>query len=305
MSLSNRRWDPEATEDNGDDAGRMSFLDHLEELRTRLIHSCIALICGMGLSFLFVNRAANGVLASMLSSLPPGTALVLIKPGEGFSFYLDIALMGGVVLAAPFITYQAWRFIAPGLYSREKRLVIPFVIFAVCGAVGGALFSHRVLFPSMMAFFSSFDSPLMHFTPRVEDTFALYRNTLIGMVLVFQIPTLVFVLARMRVVSAGWLVRHLNYAVLVAAVAAAILTPSSDPWNQLIFAAPMLAMYVIGIAIAWVVYPRGNRAEADHDPSLGVVILASVFEEATRRRARRLRLVHSRWRLAPPIEEGP
>ena len=182
----------------------------------------------------------------------------------------------------------------PACTAREKRLVVPFVAFAVCGAVGGALFSHRMLFPSMMAFFSSFDSPLMRFTPRVEDTFALYRNTLIGMVVVFQIPTLVFVLARMRVVTAGWLARHLNYAVLAAAIASAILTPSLIPWNQIIFAAPILAMYVLGIAIAWVAHPRGNRGGADHDLSMGVVIVASVLEEATRRRARRLRLVHSR-----------
>lgn len=287
-----RRGLHDASEDT--DAGRMSFLEHLDELRTRLIRSCIALICGMGLSFLFVNRAANVVVSSMLSSLPSGTALILTKPGEGFSFYLDVALMGGVILAAPFITYQAWGFIAPGLYSREKRLVVPFAALAVCGAVGGALFSHRVLFPSMMAFFSSFDSPLMRFTPRVEDTFTLYRNTLIGMVVVFQIPTLVFVLARMRVVTARWLVRHLNHAILAAAILSAILTPSSDPWNQILFAAPILGMYVVGIVIAWIVRPRQSGEDAESDRALGVVIAAGVLEEATRRRSRRLQLVHSR-----------
>ena len=275
------------------DGGRMSFLEHLDELRTRLIRSCIALVCGMGLSLLFVKRAASVVLSSMLASLPPGSALILTKPGEGFSFYLDVALMGGVILAAPFITYQAWRFVAPGLYTREKRLIVPFLVLAVCGAVGGAVFSHRLLFPSMMAFFSSFDSPLMRFTPRVEDTFALYRNSLIGMVIVFQIPTLVFVLARMRVVTARWLLRHLNYAVLAAAVVGAVLTPSPDPWNQILFAAPILVMYVMGIGIAWVVHPRGEGG-GDRDSAVGLVIAASVLEEASRRRGRGLRLVHSR-----------
>ena len=235
----------------------------------------------MGLSFLFVKRAADVVLSfPMLSSLPSGSALILTKPGEGFSFYLDVALMGGVILAAPFITYQAWMFIAPGLHSREKRLVVPFVALAVCGAVGGALFSHRMLFPSMMAFSSSFDSPLMRFTPRVEDTFALYRNTLIGMVMVFQIPTL-GVCARADAGGHRWMAgatpelrgarrRHSERDS----------DPVADPWNQLIFAAPILAMYVVGIAIAWVEHPRGNRGGADHDPSMGVVIVARFFEEA-------------------------
>jgi sec-independent protein translocase protein TatC len=276
------------------DGGRMTFLEHLDELRTRLIQSCIALVCGMGLSLLFVKRAANVVLSSMLASLPSGSSLILTKPGEGFSFYLDLALMGGVILTAPFITYQAWRFIAPGLYTREKRLIIPFLAFAVSGAVGGAVFSHRVLFPSLMAFFSSFDSPLMRFTPRVEDTFTLYRNTLVGMVIVFQIPTLVFVLARMRVITARWLLCHTKHALLAAAVAGAVLTPSSDPWNQIVFAAPILVMYVMGIGIAWAVYPRGEDAAHDRDSTVGLVIAAGVLEEANRRRVRGLRLVHSR-----------
>ena len=292
MSLASRSRDFQDVPEEMD-GGRMSFLDHLDELRTRLIRSCIALVCGMALSLFYVKRAADVVLSSMLASIPPGSTLILTKPGEGFSFYLDVALMGGVILAAPFITYQAWRFIAPGLYTREKRLIIPFLALAVCGAAGGAMFSHRVLFPSMMAFFSTFDSPLMRFTPRVEDTFTLYRNTLIGMVIVFQIPTLIFVLARMRVVTARWLVRHLNYAVLAAVVLGAILTPSADPWNQIVFAAPILVMYVLGIAIAWVAYPHGEGAR-ERESALGLVIAAHMLEEARRRRPLTIRLVHSR-----------
>jgi sec-independent protein translocase protein TatC len=118
-----------------------------------------------------------------------------------------------VVLAAPFVTYQVWRFIAPGLYGREKRLMIPFIALTTLGTLAGALFSHYVLFPSMMAFFWTFDSPRMRLMPRFEDTFELYKNILIGMVLVFQIPTLVFFLARIRLVTARFLWRHIKYAI--------------------------------------------------------------------------------------------
>ena len=175
--------------------------------------------------------------------------------------------MCGVVFGAPFVTYQVWRFIAPGLHRNEKRLLIPFLALAIGGTIAGALFSHYVLFPSMMAFFRSFDSPRMRFMPRVEDTFALYKNTLIGMVAVFQIPTLVFVLAKLGIVTARFLWRHLNYAVLVAFVAAAFLTPSPDPWNQLVFAAPMVAMYVLGIGIAWLVQPGADARAHGHSGS--------------------------------------
>ena len=170
----------------------MGFLEHLEELRKRIIRACLAIGVGMLVAFMFVDRIANFVLAPTLRMLPPGTMLIFTRPGEGFSFYLDIALIGGVVLAAPFVMYQVWRFIAPGLYAQEKRLAIPFVVMTTMGTIGGALFSHYILFPAMISFFGTFNSPAMKFTPRVEDTFDLYKMMLIGMVVVFQIPTLVF-----------------------------------------------------------------------------------------------------------------
>jgi sec-independent protein translocase protein TatC len=269
-----------------DDEGRMGFLEHLDEFRTRLIRACLALGAGMILSFLLSAQIGELVLSSVLGSFPPGSALISTKPGEGFAFYLDLSLMGGVVLAAPVIAWQVWRFVAPGLYVSERRLVVPFVLLAVTGSIAGAAFSHFVLFPSMMTFFRTFESAQIRFMPRLEDTFGLYKNTLIGMVLVFQIPTLVYVLARVGVVSPRMMWRHLKHAVLGAVIVAAVLTPSSDPWNQLVFAAPIVTMYVIGIAIAWLVQPR--RAPRTGDQSaMGLVIAAAAFEQARRRRARR------------------
>jgi len=287
MALSSRRRDVEDNEDRDDGGARMGFLEHLDELRMRLIRACIAIGAGMAVSFAFMNRLADLVLGAVESSIPAGSELIYTRPGEGFAFYLDLSLMGGLVLAAPFVTYQVWRFIAPGLHTNEKRLLVPFLLLAIGGSIAGALFSHYVLFPGMMAFFGAFDSPWMRFVPRIEDTFALYKNTLIGMIAVFQIPTLIFVLARLGLVSARFLWRHLNYAVLAAVVAAALLTPSSDPWNQLVFAAPMVAMYILGIGIAWLAKPKGDaRGSAHQDSALGLVVAASVFEQARRRRER-------------------
>jgi sec-independent protein translocase protein TatC len=276
---------PERESEDEQAVGKMGFLEHLDELRTRLIYSCIAVAAGMGVAFLFVDRIADFILAPAIRMLPPGTSLIMTRPGEGFAFYLDVALIVGVVLAAPFVTYQVWRFIAPGLYAREKRLVVPFIASAALGTLGGAAFSHYVLFPSMMAFFGTFDTPHVRFMPRIEDTFDLYRNTLLGMVAVFQIPTLVFFLARIRLVTARFLWRHIKYAVLVIFIVAAVLTPSADPWNQTVFAAPMIGLYVISIGIAWLVAPRRPPTSTDRMTSrdLKLVFVAAVIDQARRR----------------------
>jgi sec-independent protein translocase protein TatC len=268
--------------------GKMGFLEHLDELRSRIIRSLAALAAGMLVSFAFIDRIADFVLAPTFRLLSAGTSLIMTRPGEGLSFYLDLALLGGVVLATPFVTYQAWRFVAPGLYTREKRLIVPFLAVATCGTIAGALFSHYVLFPSMMVFFRTFDSPRMHFMPRVEDTFELYKNTLIGMVAVFQIPTLVLFLARLRVVTPRFLWRHLRYAILVSFIAAAVLTPSPDPWNQMLFAAPMIGLYLVSIGLAWAAVPRRQSAAAAEITSrkLELVFAATVIDHAARRRRR-------------------
>ena len=126
--------------DDDDPAGaRMAFLEHLDELRTRLIRSCLAIAAGMAVALLFVRKLSDFVLAPTLLTLPPGSSLVMTRPGEGISFYLDVALIGGVILAAPFVTYQVWRFIAPALYAREKRMMVPFALLATAGTLAGAV----------------------------------------------------------------------------------------------------------------------------------------------------------------------
>ncbi|HZT77549.1 MAG TPA: twin-arginine translocase subunit TatC [Vicinamibacterales bacterium] len=260
-----------------------TFLDHLDELRTRIIRSCIAIGLGMLVAWAFVDRLADFVLGPTLRSLPPGSSLIFTKPGEAFSFDLDVALIFGVVFAAPFVMYQVWLFIAPALYANEKRFVVPLVVAAAISTLAGGLFSHFVLFPGMVGFFAGFRTPHVQFVPRLEDTFDLYKNMTIGMVVVFQIPTLVLFLARLRLVTAGLLWRHVKYAVLVSFIVAAVLTPSADPWNQTVFAAPMIALYLISIAIAWLARPRGD-AGANDSALMRLVIAAALLRRAVARR---------------------
>ena len=239
-------------DDDHDDLpnGKMGLLEHLEELRRRIIRSCIAIGLGMVVAFVFIDRIVNFVLAPSRRMLPPGARLIYTQPGEAFGLYVQVAMMAGALLAAPFIMFQVWRFIAPALYAREKKLAVPFVAF------GGAAFGHYVLFPYLIAFFGTFSSPELAFMPRVEDVFDLYTKMLLGMCVVFQIPTLAFFFAKMRLVTAGFLWRNFKYAVLIIFIIAAVLTPSTDPWNQTIFAAPMVGLYLISILIVSAVQPR-------------------------------------------------
>jgi len=241
----------------------MGFLDHLDELRKRLIRSCIAVAVGMLVAFVFIDRIVDFVLAPTRKMLPPGTRLIYMSPGEAFGLYVNVALIAGVVLAAPFIMFQVGQFIAPGLYANEKKVAVPFVVLATAGTVAGAAFSHYIVFPYMMAFFGTFSSPNLAFMPRVEDSFDLYTKMLIGMTVVFQIPTLAFFLGKMRLTTARFLWRNFKYAFLIIFIIAAVLTPSTDPWNQTIFAAPMVGLYLVSILIVWAVQPKQQVSNAD------------------------------------------
>ena len=280
----------DAAEHEPGSGGMMGFLEHLDELRRRLIRALLALVAGMGVAFLFLDRIAEFVLQPTLRALPAGTRLMTTRPGEGIAFYFDLALIGGVVLAAPFITYQIWRFVAPGLYVREKRLVIPIMLMAAAGTLAGAAFTHYLLFPSTIEFFAKFNSRFTAYMPRLEDTFGLYKGLLLAMVGVFQIPTLVLFLARMRLVTARFLWRNTHYAILIIFTAAAVLTSSVDWWNQTIVAGPMLAMYLLSIGVAWLATPRrsGDDEEGDHSRHLRLVVTASMLDHARRRHLRKL-----------------
>jgi sec-independent protein translocase protein TatC len=268
--------------------GTMGFIEHLEELRKRIIRSCIAIAAGMLVAFFFVDRIRDFVLAPTYRMLPPGSDLIFIRPGEGFSFDMSLAFIAGLVIAAPLVMYQVWLFIAPGLYAKEKKFAIPFVVMTTIGTIAGAAFSHYVLYPSMIGFFGSFSTTRIKFMPRLDDTVELYLRMMLGMIVVFQIPTVVFFLSKMGLVTARFLWRNLKDAILMVFIAAAVLTPSADPWNQIAFALPMLALYLVSIAIAWIVRPRQSQS-SNGSPQLRLVVAATVLDHATRNRRR---LIH-------------
>jgi sec-independent protein translocase protein TatC len=254
---------PPDEDDDTSAAGKMSFLEHLDELRKRIVRSCLAIAFGVLATFYWIEPIFNFILSPTRKALPPGVKLIYTEPGEAFSLYITVALIAGVIVAAPIIMWQVWMFIAPGLYSNEKRLAIPFVFFTTLGFLAGAAFNHYISFPFMMAFFASFNTPDLAFMPKLEDVFGLYSKMLIGMGIVFQMPTVVFFLAKMKLVTARFLIAQFKYAFLIIFVVAAVITPTGDMMTQTIFAAPMVGLYLLSILIAWVVGPKRLRASAD------------------------------------------
>ena len=237
--------------DSGDALdGRMTFLEHLDELRTRLTHGVVALLVGFLIAFAFIDGINRFVYQRLVADVP-NHMFIYTEPGEAFFLMIKIAALSGLLIASPYVMYQVWLFIAPGLYAREKRLAVPFVVSSSALFVSGAAFSHYVLFPAAWRFFAGFSNEFMEFTPRIEPVFSLYVKLLLAMGLVFQMPVLIFVLARLGIVSAGFLLRNIKYAVLIIFVVAAVVTPDGSMVVQSLMAGPMILLYLAGVGIAY------------------------------------------------------
>jgi sec-independent protein translocase protein TatC len=248
--------------DDDEAGGKMSFLEHLDELRKRIIRALLSLCVGVAIAAVFLEDILNFVMRPLSATLPPGASFIFTYPTEAFMLRIRIALIAGLFVATPLIFWQVWQFVAPALYAKERRYAIPFVTLSSVGFIGGAAFSHYVAFPLMWRFFSSFSDDMIVFMPRIEDTFSMYMRMLLGMAAVFQMPAMVFFMARMGVITARWMIRQFKYAVLVIVVIAAIITPSSDVASQMIVAGPMVVLYLMSIAIAWV-FGKKKSALAD------------------------------------------
>src|SRR5688500_9262025 len=240
--------EPESFDDSG---AKMSFLEHLDELRKRLIYIVYSLLAGCAVAFIFIGRIFDFVMRPMQAVLGPGGHLQFTSGAEPFMLHIKIAFLVGVFVASPLILWQVWKFIAPGLYSHEKKFAIPFVVMSTFFFVSGGLFAHFVAFPWTRAFLGSFATAYMMFVPQVDEAFSMYTRMILAFGVVFEMPTLVFVLARLGLVTARLLIRYFKYAFLAIFVVAAVISPGGDIPSQLILAVPMLLLYALSILIAF------------------------------------------------------
>jgi sec-independent protein translocase protein TatC len=242
--------DPDALEDAG---AKMSFLDHLDELRKRLIACVYGLIAGCAIAFFFVQRIQDFIWVPLYRELHAvnGAKFMFTQGFEPFMLTMKVGALAGLFLSLPFIIWQLWLFIAPGLYSHEKKMAIPFVVFCTTFFVMGAAFSHYLAFPWTWKFFLGWQTEYMEFRPSIGEAFGLYVKMLLAFGLIFQMPTLVFFLARMGLVTAGFLLRHTKYAVLIIFILAAVISPGTDVVSQCLMAGPMIGLYAVSILVAW------------------------------------------------------
>jgi sec-independent protein translocase protein TatC len=241
---------------------KMSFLEHLDELRVRLIRSVVALVVAFGACWWF-HEAIFHFLTRPLRQAFPDIKFIFTSPSEALLLYMKMAFFVGIFLAAPYVLYQVWAFVAPGLYAHEKGYALPFIFFGSLFFLGGAAFGHFYLFPVTFRFLVAFGGNDMQFLPKVDQYYSFYSWFLLGMGLVFQLPVVIFVLSRIGLVTPGFLLRQFKYAVLAAFVAAAIITPTPDMVTQTLLALPMLGLYLLGVVVAWLFgKPRRTPQEA-------------------------------------------
>lgn len=231
---------------------KMSFLEHLDELRRRILFAIVSLLVAFVACFTFSTQIFEFLMGPMQLALPPGGELIATTVPEIFVLHLKMSFFVAIFVASPAWLTQVWLFIAPGLYQKEKKFAIPFILFGTCFFLLGAAFSHYIVFPTAVSFLTTFGSEAIAVKPTVSQVFSFYSRVILGTGFVFQIPTIVFVLARMGLVTPGFLWRNFRYAILVIFILAAVITPP-DVVTQAMLAVPMISLYLLSIGIAWFV----------------------------------------------------
>jgi sec-independent protein translocase protein TatC len=243
----------------------MSFLEHLEELRKRIIYSIIAVVVGFFACWNYADKIVGWMQQPIMEALKrngmPQT-LVYLNPTDPFNLYLKIGALAGLFVTCPFVLYQVWMFISPGLYRNEKRYVVPFMVSTIGLFLSGGYFGYKLVYPAALEFLIGYGKQFQPMITIHEYT-DLFLTVILGLGLVFELPILVFFLALMGVVSAGWMWRNVRYSILVIFIIAAILTPTTDILNMCIFAAPMIALYLMSIGLAWLVHPKQRKARRE------------------------------------------
>lgn len=245
----------------------MTFLEHLEDLRKRLFHSIIVLIGAVIPAWFFSKDIFNILAIPVTKYLPEGEKLAYTKLTAPFMLYIKVSFLTALFVTSPFIFYQFWLFVAPGLYRKEKKYVIPFVLFTTVFFSLGALFAYFIVFPWACRFFLGLGAD---FQPviTVGEYFSLAMRILLGIALVFELPTLVFFLSRMGLITSRWMVKNFKYAVLAIFIIAAIITPTPDMVTQSIIAFPMLGLYGFSILIALIFGKKREKKKKESEEDL-------------------------------------
>jgi sec-independent protein translocase protein TatC len=234
----------------------MSLMEHLEELRKRLFWSVGFLFIGSAVAYAFKTRLIYWIQKPLVDI---GLSMTMTHPTDAINFIIKTSLVVGCILASPFILYQVWLFISPGMYAHEKKYVWPFMGTTIFLFLAGAWFGYRYVLPGAMVFLiQDFGKNFTHMIT-IEDYTGFFLAVILGLGITFELPIVIFFLALFGIVDGKFLLRHFRYAVLAIFLLAAVLCPDPSPVGMCLFASPMLVLYFIGVAIAFLVHPDRRK----------------------------------------------
>src|SRR5580704_12316377 len=242
---------------DNDPGGRMSFFEHLVELRKRLIHAAIAIVLGTGVGLLLSKHFITFIVQPMhmaLRSAGLEDNLYYTSPAGYVSLVINLGLYLGIAIAMPYVLYQVWLFVAPGLFKHERRAVAGFIVSSMFLFLCGLAFGYYVMLPTTLTFVIGFanEGPIKPLFS-INEYFDLSLVILLGLGIVFELPVLIFILSLFGIVTPKFLLKNFRYAMLIITIVAAIVTPTPDATTMLVFMAPMIVLYFVGVLVSYVV----------------------------------------------------
>lgn len=243
------------------DLPAMGFLQHLEELRRRIIYAAWFILLGFAACFYWSRDIFNLMERPILEALARNhldQSIVYTNPLDTFNMSIKIGMVAGIFVASPFILYQLWAFIAPGLYRNERHYVLPFMASTIGLFASGGLFGYKIVYPAALGFFVDYGAKYAHLKPMItmNEYAGLFMTIELGLGVVFEMPVVIFFLALFGLITAKFMIKNFRYAVLLIFIIAGIICPTPDVMNMCIFASPMLVLYVISIGVAYLVHPQ-------------------------------------------------
>lgn len=240
---------PQQPPASGGELPSMGLLDHLDELRRRIVYSLVALVAASLLCWTYVQQIYAFLEAPIRPHLPEGTKLSYLGPADPLMLYIKVALLAGLFLAAPVLLYQAWRFISPGLYPKERRWAVPFIVLGTAFFLAGGAFAYYIAFPLAVKFLLGVGD-LFQPVITIERYFRFLLTVILGLGVMFELPIIIFLLSQVGLVTPRFLMRHFRWAVLLIFLVSAIITPTPDVINLCVFAIPTIGLYLLGVGAA-------------------------------------------------------
>ena len=243
---------------------RMTLLGHLEELRKRILHSLAAVFVGFLACWYFAKPIYRFLAVPVMEALPEGKNLVFLTITGPFFLYMKVAALAAIFLTSPYLLFQVWRFVAPGLYRKERFYSVPFIFFGSTFFLGGGVFAYYVAFPFAVEFLIQYGED---FEPAitVDSYFSFLMTVILGLGVMFELPMFIFLFTQMGLVSPQFLLKHFKWAVLIIVIVAAIITPTADVINLALFAVPTILLYLLGVGVSALVLWRRKKSDNSDD----------------------------------------